>query len=354
MKKIKVLIVDDSPVFRALLTQLIDSDPALQVVASAEDPYQARELIKHYQPDVVTLDVEMPKMNGVQFLKNLMRLHPLPVVMISTLTQHGAEATLAALELGAVDYFPKPSSDNPAEMLNYKNLVNDKIKMAAQANVGFVQSATVSAPITERVSTDYQLIAIGSSTGGTEAVKQVLAALPSGLPPIVMTQHIGAQFTASLAKRLNDSSALHVQEATQPTTALESSCAYLAPGDKHIVVVKRAGKLYVELDDRPDVELDDRPAVNRHKPSVDVMFNSIAQHVGSKAMGILLTGMGQDGAKGMLAMHQQGAATAAQDEQSSVVWGMPRVAIELGAADVVKPLGAMATWIVEQLQKKHA
>lgn len=159
MKKIKVLIVDDSPVFRALLTQLIDSDPALQVVASAEDPYQARELIKHYQPDVVTLDVEMPKMNGVQFLKNLMRLHPLPVVMISTLTQHGAEATLAALELGAVDYFPKPSSDNPAEMLNYKNLVNDKIKMAAQANVGFVQSAAVSAPITERVSTDYQLIA---------------------------------------------------------------------------------------------------------------------------------------------------------------------------------------------------
>ncbi|EGQ9108317.1 chemotaxis response regulator protein-glutamate methylesterase [Vibrio cholerae] len=346
MKKIKVLIVDDSPVFRALLTQLIDSDPALQVVASAKDPYQARELIKHYQPDVVTLDVEMPKMNGVQFLKNLMRLHPLPVVMISTLTQHGAEATLAALELGAVDYFPKPSSDNPAEMLNYKNLVNDKIKMAAQANVGFVQSATVSAPITERVSTDYQLIAIGSSTGGTEAVKQVLAALPSGLPPIVMTQHIGAQFTASLAKRLNDSSALHVQEVTQPTTALESSCAYLAPGDKHIVVVKRAGKLYVELDDRP--------AVNRHKPSVDVMFDSIAQHVGSKAMGILLTGMGQDGAKGMLAMHQQGAATAAQDEQSSVVWGMPRVAIELGAADVIKPLGAMATWIIEQLQKKHA
>ncbi|KQB09924.1 protein-glutamate methylesterase/protein-glutamine glutaminase [Vibrio metoecus] len=344
MKKIKVLIVDDSPVFRALLTQLIESDPALEVIASAEDPYQARELIKLYKPDVLTLDVEMPKMNGVQFLKNLMRLHPLPVVMISTLTQHGAEATLAALELGAVDYFPKPSSDNPAEMLSYKALVNEKIKMAAQANVGGGQSTAPSPSLKGGAASEYQLIAIGSSTGGTEAVKQVLSALPAGLPPVVMTQHISALFTPSLAKRLNDSSALQVQEVTQQTTPLEMGCAYLAPGDKHIVVVKRSGKLYAELDDRP--------AVNRHKPSVDVMFDSIAQTVGSKALGIILTGMGQDGAKGMLAMHQQGAVTAAQDEQSSVVWGMPRVAIELGAADAVKPLGLMAAWIIEQLQKK--
>ncbi|KQA24419.1 protein-glutamate methylesterase/protein-glutamine glutaminase [Vibrio metoecus] len=344
MKKIKVLIVDDSPVFRALLTQLIESDPALEVIASAEDPYQARELIKLYKPDVLTLDVEMPKMNGVQFLKNLMRLHPLPVVMISTLTQHGAEATLAALELGAVDYFPKPSSDNPAEMLSYKALVNEKIKMAAQANVGGGQSTAPSPSLKGGAASEYQLIAIGSSTGGTEAVKQVLSALPAGLPPVVMTQHISALFTPSLAKRLNDSSALQVQEVTLQTTPLEMGCAYLAPGDKHIVVVKRSGKLYAELDDRP--------AVNRHKPSVDVMFDSIAQTVGSKALGIILTGMGQDGAKGMLAMHQQGAVTAAQDEQSSVVWGMPRVAIELGAADAVKPLGLMAAWIIEQLQKK--
>ncbi|PAR36384.1 protein-glutamate methylesterase/protein-glutamine glutaminase [Vibrio metoecus] len=344
MKKIKVLIVDDSPVFRALLTQLIESDPALEVIASAEDPYQARELIKLYKPDVLTLDVEMPKMNGVQFLKNLMRLHPLPVVMISTLTQHGAEATLAALELGAIDYFPKPSSDNPAEMLSYKALVNEKIKMAAQANVGGGQSTSPSPSLKGGAASEYQLIAIGSSTGGTEAVKQVLSALPAGLPPVVMTQHISALFTPSLAKRLNDSSALQVQEVTQQTTPLEMGCAYLAPGDKHIVVVKRSGKLYAELDDRP--------AVNRHKPSVDVMFDSIAQAVGSKALGIILTGMGQDGAKGMLAMHQQGAVTAAQDEQSSVVWGMPRVAIELGAADAVKPLGLMAAWIIEQLHKK--
>ncbi|KQA27122.1 chemotaxis protein [Vibrio metoecus] len=344
MKKIKVLIVDDSPVFRALLTQLIESDPALEVIASAEDPYQARELIKLYKPDVLTLDVEMPKMNGVQFLKNLMRLHPLPVVMISTLTQHGAEATLAALELGAVDYFPKPSSDNPAEMLSYKALVNEKIKMAAQANVGGGQSTAPSPSLKGGAASEYQLISIGSSTGGTEAVKQVLSALPAGLPPVVMTQHISALFTPSLAKRLNDSSALQVQEVTLQTTPLEMGCAYLAPGDKHIVVVKRSGKLYAELDDRP--------AVNRHKPSVDVMFDSIAQAVGSKALGIILTGMGQDGAKGMLAMHQQGAVTAAQDEQSSVVWGMPRVAIELGAADAVKPLGLMAAWIIEQLQKK--
>ncbi|MFG0607344.1 chemotaxis response regulator protein-glutamate methylesterase [Vibrio mimicus] len=347
MKRIKVLIVDDSPVFRALLTQLIDSDPELEVVACAQDPFQARELIKLHKPDVVTLDVEMPKMNGVQFLKNLMRLHPLPVVMISTLTQHGAEATLSALELGAVDYFPKPSSDNPAEMLNYKTLVNEKIKMAAQANVDSTQNVapTVSSSrLSGQVFTDFQLIAIGSSTGGTEAVKQVLSALPAGLPPIVMTQHISALFTPSLAKRLDESSAVHVQEVTQQSTALEIGCAYLAPGDKHIVIVKRSGKLYVELDDRP--------AVNRHKPSVDVMFDSVAQSVGSKALGIILTGMGQDGARGMLAMHQQGAITAAQDEQSSVVWGMPRVAIELGAASAVRPLGSMAAWIVEQLQKK--
>lgn len=280
MKKIKVMVVDDSPVFRALLTQLIESDPALQVVACAEDPYQARDLIKQHQPDVLTLDVEMPKMNGVQFLKNLMRLHPLPVVMISTLTQHGADATLSALECGAVDYFPKPSSDNPAEMLSYKNLINEKIKMAAQANVGNTQNMAVSTKLTGNLLTDYQLIAIGSSTGGTEAVKQVLSTLPSGLPPIVMTQHIGALFTASLAKRLNDSSDVHVREVTQQTTLLESGCAYLAPGDKHIVVFKRAGKLYVELDDSP--------AVNRHKPSVDVMFDSIAREVGKKAIGILL------------------------------------------------------------------
>lgn len=227
----KVLVVDDSPVFRALLTQLIDSDPDLEVVAAAADPYQARELIKRYHPDVLTLDIEMPRMNGVQFLKNLMRLRPMPVVMISTLTQHGAEPTLAALELGAVDYFPKPAVDNTADMVNYKALVNEKIKMAAGANVASGPKPATVSPLTCMASdTRIQLLAIGASTGGTEAVKSVLSALPETLPPIVITQHISAMFTPSFARRLDEHSAIRVQEVTAGPTRLETGHAYLAPG----------------------------------------------------------------------------------------------------------------------------
>lgn len=328
MKKIRVLVVDDSPVFRAILTELINSDPDLEVVASAEDPYQARALIKQHNPDVLTLDIEMPKMNGVQFLKNLMRLRPMPVVMISTLTQHGAEPTLAALELGAVDYFPKPAVQNTAEMVNYKKLVNEKIKVAAGANVG---RETV-APDTQKLdpirqTNHIELIAIGASTGGTEAVNQVLKTLPAGLPPIVITQHISAMFSASFARRLDANSDIQVTELGQTREALKSGCAYLAPGDKHLVVTRRGGQLYAELDDRP--------AINRHKPSVDVMFDAVAETLGEHAIGILLTGMGKDGARGMLKMKQQGAPTIAQDELSSVVWGMPGAAVYLGAAEYV-------------------
>ncbi|MEH0689287.1 chemotaxis response regulator protein-glutamate methylesterase [Vibrio cholerae] len=328
MKKIRVLVVDDSPVFRAILTELINSDPDLEVVASAEDPYQARALIKQHNPDVLTLDIEMPKMNGVQFLKNLMRLRPMPVVMISTLTQHGAEPTLAALELGAVDYFPKPAVQNTAEMVNYKKLVNEKIKVAAGANVGRETVAPEAQKLDPIRQTNHiELIAIGASTGGTEAVNQVLKTLPAGLPPIVITQHISAMFSASFARRLDANSDIQVTELGQTREALKSGCAYLAPGDKHLVVTRRGGQLYVELDDRP--------AINRHKPSVDVMFDAVAETLGEHAIGILLTGMGKDGARGMLKMKQQGAPTIAQDELSSVVWGMPGAAVHLGAAEYV-------------------
>ncbi|MGC7893267.1 MULTISPECIES: protein-glutamate methylesterase/protein-glutamine glutaminase [Vibrio] len=347
MKKIKVLIVDDSPVFRALLCELINADPMLDVVAMAQDPYQARELIKQHNPDVLTLDIEMPKMNGVQFLKNIMRLRPMPVVMISTLTQHGAQATLEALELGAVDYFPKPSVENTAEMASYRELVNDKIKMAAGANV--VQShhsAAVNQVELIAVSHQearYQLIAIGASTGGTEALKSIFSVLPAGLPPIVITQHISAMFTRPFAERLNLCSAVEVRELSANQAPLVNGCAYVAPGDKHLMVIKKGTHLYCQVDDRP--------AVNRHKPSVDVMFDTVAENVGDKAIGILLTGMGKDGAQGMLKMKLCGALTLAQDEKTSVVWGMPKAAVEIGATQNIKALNAIPQWICDELYR---
>ncbi|MEF1288791.1 protein-glutamate methylesterase/protein-glutamine glutaminase [Vibrio sp. M260118] len=342
MKKIKVLIVDDSPVFRALLSELINSDPELQVVAMAEDPFEARELIKQHNPDVITLDIEMPKMNGVQFLKNLMRLRPMPVVMISTLTQHGAEATLAALELGAVDYFPKPAVENTAEMVNYKLLVNEKIKMAAGANVARQTATATAEPVlVPKGNHQVELIAIGASTGGTEAVNQVLSALPSGLPPIIISQHISAMFSASFAARLNQNSKINVQELSASRAPLVNACAYVAPGDKHLVVVRRNNHLYCELDDRD--------AVNLHKPSVDVMFDAVAETVGRHAIGVILTGMGKDGAQGLLRMKEAGAQTIAQNEASSVVWGMPRVAVELNAALSVLDLSKIPRQICQYL-----
>ncbi|CCN83909.1 Chemotaxis response regulator protein-glutamate methylesterase [Vibrio nigripulchritudo SFn27] len=341
--KLKVMIVDDSPVFRALLTEIVESDPQLTVVATAENPYEARDLIKQHNPDVLTLDIEMPKMNGVQFLKNLMRLRPMPVVMISTLTQHGADITLEALEIGAVDYFPKPAVENTAEMIHYKQMVNAKIKMAAGANVKqghSSQQAEKQAKVKQK-SKQFDLIAIGASTGGTEAVRSVLSALPSNLPPIVITQHISAMFTPSFAQRLDAASEITVRDLAVDSAPLVNGCAYVAPGDKHMVIVKRGGCLYCELDDRPPV--------NRHKPSVDVMFDAVAETLGDRAIGVILTGMGQDGAEGMLNMKNAGAYTIAQDEQSSVVWGMPRVAVEVGAVEKVVSLNRVPRLICDTL-----
>ena len=341
MRKIKVLIVDDSPVFRSLLTEFISSHPDLEVVAAVEDPYQARAAIKQFSPDVLTLDIEMPKMNGVQFLKNLMRLRPMPVVMISTLTQHGAQTTLEALELGAVDYFPKPAFDNTSEMLNYKQLINAKILVAATANVACVNLTTPPPEIKLTGKSEVEVIAIGASTGGTEAIRQLLSHLTHGLPPIIITQHISALFTRSFAERLNSVSPIKVEELSEGVVPLIAGHAYVAPGDKHMVALRKGTRLYAQVDDSPPV--------NRHKPSVDVMFDSVAQVAPSKSMAVILTGMGRDGANGMLKMKQQGAITLAQDQKSSVVWGMPRVAVEVGAAQYVKPLDQIATQIMECL-----
>ncbi|WP_295899065.1 chemotaxis response regulator protein-glutamate methylesterase [uncultured Vibrio sp.] len=347
MKTIKVLVVDDSPVFRALLSQLIDSDPELEVIASAEDPYEARQMIKQFNPDVLTLDIEMPKMNGVQFLRNLMRLRPMPVVMISTLTQHGAEATLEALETGAVDYFPKPAVEKTGEIVEYKREINEKIKMAAKANVKTAMTADIAPEIdpSSHKHTDCELIAIGASTGGTEAVKNVMAALPAGLPPIIITQHISAMFTHSFAKRLNDASDIEVKELTSEKAPLVNGCAYLAPGDKHITVFRRGSHLFCQLDDSPPM--------SRHKPSVDMMFHSVAEVVGNNAIGVLLTGMGSDGAEGMLSMKNQGAVTIAQDEKSSVVWGMPRVAYEIGAVTNLVSLSQVPKQLFDYIYPKN-
>lgn len=345
-KKYKVLVVDDSAVFRSLLTEILDSDPNLDVVGAAEDPYHARDLIKQLQPDVLTLDIEMPRMNGVQFLKNLMRLFPLPVVMISTLTQHGAAVTLEALELGAVDYFPKPDQRAVSELVAYRELVVEKVKMAAEANIhqGLTESTTpnsMSSRLAYRKDKpSYDLIAIGASTGGTEAIRSIFSVLPERLPPIVITQHINAAFSRPFAERLNSHSPIQVQELSVQSAPLIAGCAYVAPGDRHMMVVRRGGQLYGELEDGAPV--------NRHKPSVDILFSSIAHSVGPKALSILLTGMGSDGAQGLLDIKNQGGTTVAQDEKSSVVWGMPRVAVELGAANSVLPLKKVASFIVEQ------
>lgn len=347
-KTISVLVVDDSAVFRALLCELLGSDPELEVVGTAADPYQARELIKQLEPDVLTLDIEMPKMNGVQFLKNLMRLRPMPVVMVSTLTQHGAETTLTALELGAVDYFPKPTQA-VSQLAAYRAQVVEKVKQAASANVlqpsgglCWQQKAARQAQTrsVRKRNSRVKVIAIGASTGGTEAIKRILEQLPAQMPPIVVVQHIKPVFSESFAQRLDRTSSLAVRE-VQGRMPLIAGHVYIAPGGQHLEIFRRGEQLYCQ-------SLKTEP-VNRHCPSVDVLFDSVAKVVPAASVGVLLTGMGKDGAKGLSAMQQGGALTVAQDEQSSVVWGMPRAAIELDAVGETLALPQIAPYLLEQV-----
>lgn len=347
---IKVLIVDDSALMRALLTEIISGAPDLEVVGSAPDPIAAREMIKALNPDVLTLDVEMPRMDGLDFLDRLMRLRPMPVIMISSFTAAGSEVTLKALELGAVDYLAKPRAENISMLQDYAEDIRDKIRAASGARVKsaarVAAPAATAAPVQARGTFSSRLladkiVAIGASTGGTEAIKDVLCGLPEEMPPILMVQHMPETFTASFAKRLDTVSRLKVIE-VQGGERLQPGTAYLAPGHSHMRVRKSGGGYVLDLSQ-------DEP-VNRHRPAADVLFWSVAEQVRQNAVGVILTGMGKDGAQGLLAMRQAGSWNIGQDQASCVVYGMPREAAEVGALDEVASLGDIAGCVLARLR----
>lgn len=350
-RKIRVLVVDDSALIRRMLTEILQQDAEIEVVGVAQDPYIAREKIKQLNPDVLTLDVEMPKMDGVTFLHNLMRLRPMPVVMVSTLTQKGSEITLDALELGAIDFVAKPTLDIAHTLGDYAEEIISKVKVASIARVRELKpvverhSADAVLPVgtTKHFRTTDKVIALGASTGGTEAIRKVLEVMPADSPAIVITQHIPEAFSKPFSERMNRCSPMIVTQAEDGEYILPGH-AYIAPGDRHLLVV-RDGARYC-------CKLSDGPPVNRHRPSVDVMFRSMAQNVGPNAVSVLLTGMGKDGAQGMLEMQRAGAYTLAQDEASCVVWGMPGEAVALGAADEQVSLSSMAVRIHHALEKR--
>jgi two-component system, chemotaxis family, protein-glutamate methylesterase/glutaminase len=353
VQKIKVLCVDDSALIRSLMTEIINGQPDMSVCATAPDPLVARELIKQHNPDVLTLDVEMPRMDGLDFLEKLMRLRPMPVVMVSSLTERGSEITLRALELGAVDFVTKPKVGIRDGMLDYAEKLADKIRAAARARVrartaaqapaaaaggapGAVAHAHVNNPL---ISTE-KLIIVGASTGGTEAIREVLTPLPPDAPAVLIAQHMPPGFTKSFAQRLNGLCRITVKEAEHGERVLPGH-AYIAPGHAHLLLA-RSGANYI-------AHLSDDPPVNRHRPSVDVLFRSAAQHAGKNAVGVILTGMGKDGAAGLLDMRNAGAYTLAQDEASCIVFGMPREAIALGGADEVAPLSEISRKVMARL-----
>jgi two-component system chemotaxis response regulator CheB len=348
---IKVLVVDDSAVMRALLTEIIGGAADLVVVGSAPDPLEAREMIKRLDPDVLTLDVEMPKMDGLDFLRRLMKLRPMPVVMVSSLTGRGSDTTLQALELGAVDFVGKPRADFPQGLEEYGNEIRDKIRAAHGARVRSASRSVAPKPpqpvakfAAPRANLD-MLIAFGASTGGTEAIKDVIAALPAGLPPIVMVQHMPETFTPSFARRLDAVGAVRVTEVANGER-LQAGHAYLAPGHSHLLVTRRGGS-YIAV-------LSKRDPVNRHRPAADVLFQSVADEARNKSIGVILTGMGKDGAMGLLAMKRAGAWNIAQDQESCVVYGMPREAVAIGAIDEVVPLKNVAERILDALARVDA
>lgn len=341
--KVKVVVVDDSALIRAMLSEIINSDPRLEVVAVACDPFEARDMIKKYNPDVLTLDIEMPKMNGLAFLKNLMRLRPLPVVMISTLTQAGAPSTLEALEFGAVDFLGKPVDASDTALELYRSQITEKVYWASKANVrnrdaGVDESPKLLTCLKKPLKAGF-ICAIGASTGGTEAIKAIIQTLPADAPPIVAAQHIPAMFSTSFAKRLDSASAMKVYEASH-NQPVERGCLYLAPGSCHLRII-RSNNHYI-------CQLDQGDPVNRHRPSVEVLFDSVRAAAGSRALGVLLTGMGADGSEALLRMRQAGCETVAQDEASSVVWGMPGVAVKLNAAAKVLGIDKISRFILSQ------
>ena len=342
--KVRALIVDDSSLMRQLLKHILSSDPEIEVVATAQDPHVARELIKKHNPDVITLDIEMPRMDGLTFLDKIMTLRPMPVVMISSLTQQGADATLQALERGAVDFVGKPTTDLRQRMEAKQEIITQKVKAAARASVkargqkNATRAAAGSKSLSAPACDTSLLIGIGASTGGVEALRDVLCQIPRTSPPIVITQHMPESYTARFAARLDSISEITICEATQDAR-LRPGHAYVAPGGQHLEVQKIAAGQYRCM-------LSDADPVSGHKPSVDVLFESIVKAAGEKAIGAILTGMGRDGAQGLLAMRKAGATTIGQNESSCVVYGMPRVAFEVGAVQRQVDLAKVATEII--------
>jgi len=347
--KIKVVIVDDSALIRGLLSEIVNGQPDMQAVGAAPDPLAAREMIRALNPDVITLDVEMPRMDGIDFLEKLMRLRPMPVVMVSTLTEKGSDIALRALELGVVDFVAKPRLDIANGMRDYAREITDKIRVAARARLKQRSAPAVSPrlgadavlpALANRAASTEKLIIIGASTGGTEAIKEVLVQLPADCPGVLITQHMPEAFTRSFAARLDGLARISVKEAAHGERVLPGH-AYVAPGHSHLLL-KRSGANYV-------TELSQAPSVNRHRPSVDVLFRSAANCAGRNALGVILTGMGRDGAAGMLEMKRAGAWNVAQDEATCVVFGMPKEAIAAGGVDEVLPLNEIPRRVMAHL-----
>jgi two-component system chemotaxis response regulator CheB len=349
MKKIRVLIIDDSALVRDIITKGLSQDPAIEVVGSAPDVFVGRDMIVEHKPDVLTLDIEMPRMDGIEFLRRLMPQYPIPVVVVSSLTQKGKLITLQALESGAVDFVPKPASDVARGLNDMMLELRTKIKIASTANVSYwknkkfeaLQKKAELSPRALAESTD-KVIAIGASTGGTEAIRKIITQLPASMPGIVIVQHMPSGFTKTFADRLNEQSLMQVKEAESGDRVFNGR-VLIAPGDYHMKVVRSGGQYQVVCDGGEKI--------NGFRPSVDVMMFSVAEHVGRNAFGVILTGMGSDGANGMKAMHDAGAKTLGQDANSSVVYGMPKVAFELGGVAKQLPLENIANELVAMVQK---
>lgn len=340
---IKVLIIDDSAMIRKVFEQELSKDPDIEVVGTAPDPFVGRDKIVYLKPDVITLDVEMPRMDGLTFLEKLMKHYPLPVVVVSSLAKKGGDVALKAMELGAVEVLCKPGTAYSVGDMSEQLI--DKVKAAAQvtvskrADTGSSSATTSSAPMASiGVKTTNKIIAIGASTGGTEALKEVITRLPANTPPVVVVQHMPQNFTKAFADRLNQMSQVHVKEA-EDGEYLATGKVLIAPGNKHMEI-RRSGINYY-------VTLFDGPMMFHQRPAVEILFNSVAQYAGQNAVGAILTGMGKDGAQGLLNMRNAGAATVAQDEKTCIVFGMPKEAIEIGAAQVIKPLPQIAQTLLD-------
>lgn len=344
MNKIRVLIVDDSAIVRKIFSEELSKYPDIEVIGVAPDPYVARDKIVSLKPDVITLDIEMPRMDGLTFLKKLMKYYPLPTIIVSSLTPKGGKLTLEAMDIGAVDVIAKPGSSysvgDMSAQLAEKIRAASRVRMVKREMTEMAEGAEDAEPIKALAQTSNKVIAIGASTGGTEALKKVLIKMPPNSPGIVIVQHMPANFTTAFAARLNDLCQISVKEA-QDNDSVTPGMALLAPGNFHMILRRSGARYYVEVKTGP--------MVHHQRPAVDILFKSTAKYVGSNAIGVILTGMGSDGAEGLLEMKKAGASTIAQDEKSCVVFGMPKEAIKLGAADKIVALDLIASEVIKMV-----